>query len=356
MKSKHKQYVSVVVVLILGLFSASACGAAAKKPATVAELALYRGSDRQQILEEGAKKEGTLVFYTSGILTQAVRPVADSFQKKYPFVKVEIWRAESQQLVPRVLEETKAGRQGCDVIENTQNGYLVMQEQSGIFQSFYSPNLAFIDDDAITKGPGGAAWRAGFRESGHSIGYNTKLLAKENLPKSYRDLLDPKWKGKVALAGSENGVSFVGNMLDTFGEDFVKRLAALNYDVHMVSARAILDMIINGEYLLSPTITDAHVTESKQKGAPVEWVPLDPVHVNVGQISLANQARHPHAAMLFIDYELSKESGEIHRAKGYISSRKDISGEKSYKKNYGPTTIEDARRWNATFGSLFLKR
>ena len=353
---KKTWYVAAVVLVTLGLFSAGAYGAAAKKPTTVAELALYKGADRQQILEEGAKKEGTLVFYTSGILTQAVRPVVDSFQKKYPYVKVEIWRAEGQQLVPRVLEETRAGRQGFDVIENTQNGYLVMQEQGGVFQPFYSPNLAFIDNDAITKGPGGAALRAGFRESGHSMGYNTKLLPKENLPKSYRELLDPKWKGKVALAGSENGVSFVGNMLDTYGEDFVKRLAAMNYDVHMVSARAILDMIINGEYLLSPTITDAHVSESKHKGAPVDWVPLDPVHINVGQISLANRARHPYAAMLFIDYELSKESGEIHMAKGYISSRKDLGGEKTYKKNYGPYTLEDSRRWNTTFGSLFLKR
>ncbi len=79
---KRKRYVSAVVVLMLGLYPAGAYGAAAKKPATVAELALYRGSDRQQILEEGAKKDGALVFYTSGILTQAVRPVVDSFQKK----------------------------------------------------------------------------------------------------------------------------------------------------------------------------------------------------------------------------------------------------------------------------------
>jgi iron(III) transport system substrate-binding protein len=352
---KHSGYFTAVMVII-GLLGADMAVSATKKPATIAELAFYKGPDRQQILEEGAKKEGTLIFYTSGILTQAVRPIVDSFEKKYPYIKVEIWRAGSEALVPRVFEEAKAGKLAFDVIENTQTGYLMMQEQGGILQPFTSPNFAFMEEDAITKAPGGGAYRVAFRESGHSIGYNTKLLPKDALPKTYRDLLDPKWKGKVAIAGSENGVSFVGNMLGTYGIDFVKRLASQNFDVHMVSARAILDMIINGEYLLSPTITDAHVSESKQQGAPVDWVPLDPVHVNAGQIGLCTQARHPYAAMLFIDHELSKESGEIHKAKGYISPRKDVAGEKTYKKNYGPYTIEESKRWRDTFQTYFTKR
>jgi len=353
---KTNWYVSAVVILASGVMFTGIASSAAKRPATVAELALYKGADRQQVLEDGAKKEGALVFYTSGILTQAVRPVVDAFMKKYPFIKVEIWRAGSEALVPRVLEELKAGKLGFDVIENTQTGYLIMQEVGGILQPFSSPNLAFIEDDAITKAPGGGAFRAGFRESGHSMGYNTKLVSKENLPKSYRDLLDPKWKGKVAIAGSDNGLSFVGMMLDTYGEDFVKRLAAQNFDIHMVSVRAILDLIINGEYWLSPAIADAHVTESKQKGAPVEWVPLDPVHVNVGQIALSTQSHNPHAALLFIDFELSKESGDIHKAKGYVSSRKDVEGEKTYKKNYGPYTLDSSRKWIAAFNKYFLKK
>jgi len=352
----QKRYLSAVFIIVISLLSQGVTLAATKIPTTVSALALYKGPDRQQILEEGAKKEGRLVFYTSGIMTQAVRPVVDDFMKRYPFIKVEIWRADSEQLVARVFEETKAGRQGCDVIENSQNGYVFMQEQAGVLQPFYSSNLPFIEDDAITKTTDGAVLRAGFRESGHSIGFNTKLIAKPNLPKNYKDLLDPKWKGKVAISGGENGISFVGNMLDTFGEDFVKRLAAQNFDVHMVSARAILDLIINGEYWFSPTITDAHVIESKKKGAPVEWVPLEPVHVNVGQISLAAQARNPHAAMLFIDHELSKGSGDIHKAKGYVSSRKDIVGDKAYKKNYGPYTLESSKKWIVAFNTYFLKK
>lgn len=353
---KSRWYFSTVFMLTIGLIFTEIAVSATKKPATVAELAFYSGADRQQILEEGAKKEGALVFYTSGILTQAVRPVVDAFQRKYPFIKVDVWRADGPALTSRISEESRAGRQAFDVIESTQIVYLTIQEQGGILQSFSSPNLPFIDEDAISKAPGGGVSRAGFRESGHSMGYNTKLIARENLPKTYRDLLDPKWKGKVAIAGSENGIMGIGTMLDTYGEDFVKRFAGQQFTVHMVSARGVLDMIINGEYMLSPTITDAHVIESKLKGAPVEWVPIEPVHVNVGQIALARNSRHPHAAMLFIDHELSKEVGEIHKQKGYLSSRKDVAVEKNYKKHYGPYTMEEATKWTRLFNSLFLKR
>jgi iron(III) transport system substrate-binding protein len=196
---KNIIFVLTVFLLVISFLPISDAASATKKPTTVAEIALYKGVDRQQILEEGAKKEGALVFYTSGILTQAVNPVVDSFRKKYPYIKVDVWRAGSEALVPRVFEEVKAGKLAFDVIENTQTGYLLMQEQGGILQPFASPNFAFMEEDSITKAPGGGAFRVAFRESGHSIGYNTKLLTRENLPKSYRDLLDPKWKDRKSV-------------------------------------------------------------------------------------------------------------------------------------------------------------
>ena len=126
--------------------------AAAKKPSTMAELALYNGTDRQQILEEGAKKEGALTFYTSGILKQAVTPVVDAFKKKYPFIKVQIWRASSQQLISRAVEEFKSGQNLLDAMEGTQSNMLIIQEV-GIVQTFFSPNLTQIEDAAKTQAP-----------------------------------------------------------------------------------------------------------------------------------------------------------------------------------------------------------
>jgi len=345
-----------LVWLILGLVLvwSELSVAAQKKPTTVAELALYTGADRQQILEEGAKKERKLTFYTSGILTQAVRPIVDAFQKKYPFIKVEIWRAEANAVVAKTIEEYKAGQYLSDVIEGAQVIQSVLQT-AGVTQPYYSPNLAYIEEGALKRAPGQGVFAAAFRESGLGLGYNTNLITKSQLPKTYKDLLDPKWKGKVAIAGSATGEYWVGTLLVTYGEDFVRQIAEQAFDVQMVSAAALLDMITNGEYFFSPTIFDSHVLGSKQKGAPVDWVPLEPVHLNLGQIILPRNSPHPHAALLFIDFELSKESAEIHKKAGYGPTRKDAPDAATYKKFYGAKSMEEFDKWKDLFSKLFLK-
>jgi len=348
----------LVLFFTLALLGASAgyVVSATKKPSTMAELALYKGADRQQILEEGARKEGKLTFYTSGILTQAVRPVVDAFEKKYPFIKVSIWRATSQQLVPRAVEEFKSGKHMVDVTEGTQTAMLVLQE-TGIAGPYYSPNFLQMEEEALTKAPGGGVYAAAFRLSGVGFGYNTKMLKKDELPKTYKDLLDPKWKGKLAIAGSDSGVNFAGCVYNTFGEDLLKKIAKQDFAVHMVSGQAMLDMVINGEYPASPTIFDSHVFGSKKKGAPVAWVPLEPVRVNLGQMSVAKNAPNPHAALLFADFELSKESAEIHRGVGYDNFRKDVPPlELRYKKYFGVETMEAIKTEYEMFNQLFVKK
>ncbi len=349
---KGKWYFLFFILMGLGFASKDIVVSAPKKPATVAELAFYKGADRQQILEEGAKKEGKLTFYTTG--TQA-KAIVSAFQKKYPYIKVEIWRAGTEELIPRVTEEYKAGKHVADALGLTQSGTMVLTER-GILQPFFSPNLAFIEEGTITKSVGEGAISAGHFQSGIGLGYNTKLIMKEQVPKNYQDLLDPKWKGKIALAGSNTGSSWMGAMLVTYGEDFVRQVAQQRFDVHMVSARALLDMIINGEYSFSPTIMDSHVMESKQKGAPVDWVPLEPVSAYIGQIALPKQLPHPHAALLFTDFDLSREAGEVYKAMGYNSPRKDVYGERAYKKFYGARSSKEVLQWDELFDHLFLKK
>jgi iron(III) transport system substrate-binding protein len=351
---KIKIYFFAFVLTVAAVQSVFAAPAT-KKPTTAAELALYKGTDRQQILEEGAKKEGKLVLYTTGILNQTVTPKVNAFQKKYPYIKVEIWRAETVNLVSKFLQEYGAGRYAVDVIEVTQPGEIVLEEKK-VLQPFTSPNLASIDNEAIKKGPGGEVLAAGHYESGRVLGYNTKLVKKDQLPKTNKDLADPKWKGKVAIAGSSSGVNWMGTILNFEGEELVQKIARQNFDLHEVSARAILDMIINGEYVFSPTCTDSHVIESKKKGAPVDWIPLEPVQVNSGQIMMPKYPQNPHAVMLFIDFDLSKEVGILYRDTGYDSPRKDIPDQKTYKKYYGPESTEQFAKWLELFNKYFIKK
>ncbi|MFC1816941.1 ABC transporter substrate-binding protein [Thermodesulfobacteriota bacterium] len=325
---------------------------AAGRPKTVAELALYKGADRQQILEEGAKKEGKLVFYTTG--TQA-KWIAKAFQKKYPYIKMQLYRAGSRKLLPRVLEEYKIGKHVVDVIGPTQMMETVLKE-SGILEPFYSPELAYIEESAIRKAPGGGVFSAGHFSSGRGVGWNTNLTTKDQIPNTYQDLLDPKWKGKMTIIGASTGVLWMGAILNAHGEEFVKKLAKQQFTVHMISGRALNDMIIAGEYAFSPSITDSHVAKSKQMGAPVDWIPLEPSGCNLGQITLPKHSAHPHAALLYIDFDLSKQAGDIYRAEGYNSLRKDVANLRTYKKDYVFNSTKDAVNLTDLFDKLFLKR
>jgi len=351
---KRGRYCFACVLIAIAFFAGTA-QPAQKKPTTAAELAFYEGADRQQLLEEGARKEGKLTLYTTGILTQTVRPKVAAFQKKYPYIKVEIWRAGTAQLLPKVFEEYLAGQHVVDIIEISQGGELSLEER-GLLQPFNSANLAFIEEGALRKAPRGV-FAAGHYESGYGLGYNTKFITKAELPKTHKDLLDPKWqgKGKVAISG-DTGANWLGTLLATYGEDFVRKMAKQDFAVQIVAPAALRDMLINGEYVLSPTIADSHVAESKKKGAPVEWLAMEPVYILLGQILLPKYPANPHAALLFIDFDLTKETGELYKATGYDSTRKDVSGEKAYKKYYGPFSTKQYSQWNELFKELFLKQ
>ncbi len=333
---------------------ADPAAAATKKPLAVAELALYKGVDRQQILEEGAKREGKLTFYTTGAVQYGVRATVDAFEKKYPYLKVDIWRAAADNLMARVVEEHKSGKYLCDVIESAQ---LIHVAKTGVLHPFYSPHQAFIDDKAMEKAPGEGYMTVGFREGGIGLGYNTKQLSKKDIPKTYQELLDPKWKGKLAVAGSQTGVSWMAAMLSAQGEDFVKKIARQDIVVHMVSGVALQGMVENGEYILSPTIFDNYVSVAKKKGAPIDWFPLEPVYVNLGEVALFRQPPNPHAALLFIDFILSKEGAAILKTSAnYLSTRRDVPGGATYKKFYGARTPEEAEVWTKLFRTLFVKK
>ncbi|MFC1817210.1 ABC transporter substrate-binding protein [Thermodesulfobacteriota bacterium] len=351
---KTRWYFLVMCLMAVWVFPDSIL-LAAEKPVTVAELALYKGADRQQILEAGARKEGKLTFYTSGILKQAVRPVVNAFEKKYPFIKVQIWRASSSTVIARLTEEYAGRKKIGDVIEGTQTTFMFLQKHK-IAQSFYSPNIVNMVEEAMTKAPKKGFYAVAFRGSGISLGYNTKLISEEELPKTYEDLLDPKWKGKMTVAGSYTGTIWLGTMLHVYGEDFVKKMAQQDFDVHMVSGRAVLDMIIAGEYIFSPTIYDSHAINSKNQGAPVDWVPLEPVPTNIGQIALLRNSPNPHAAMLFVDFELTKKSAEIHKSAGYSTFHKDVPVLKVYKKYFGAEDMQAVKRQQELFSRFFLKK
>src|SRR6266852_6046036 len=190
-------------------FSLALCAAAVPAlaaPKTVHEIANYAGADRQQVLEVGARREGTLMLYATG--TQ-IQPLLDRFTQKYPFIKVAMPRASSIDVTRKVIEEYSAGLYQVDAYELSSYGLVVPREQ-GLLQPFASPELADYDKSAIEPGRN---W-VSVRESYLGIGYNTQKIRAEDAPKSYQDLLDPRWKGKMAISGSlSTSANWVGGMV-----------------------------------------------------------------------------------------------------------------------------------------------
>jgi iron(III) transport system substrate-binding protein len=295
----------LVFILLVLLAGTPLSLAQAQKPMSVAELAAYNKPDREKILYEGAKKEGTLTWYTSltgGPNTDMPRV----FLSKYPGVAVEVYRGDSDALMSRIMQEAQAKRYIVDTIETTFPVLKVMQELK-LLAPYYSPHLAKYQDEVKEKADKGLVYWATDRESYIGLAYNTNSVQGSAIPRNFDDLLKPELRGKIGFATTDTGARVVAAMLAAKGAEFVQKLRAQQISLHPVSGRAILDMVISGELGVSPTTFLSHSRVSIAKGAPIKWVPMDLVPTNAGGVALPANAPHPHAALLFGDFLLSPE-------------------------------------------------
>lgn len=347
----------IVLALAVGMTLATPVRAASK-PTTVAEIALYRGPDRERLLIEGAKKEGQVTFYNSNTWMAVV---SQEFEKKYPFVKVSIWRSDSKDLIKRIFEEYKTGRYIVDIIETSSEAIAVLQRER-VLQEYYSPEMHAYEDNVKVKGKTGVYYLAD-REIYLGLGFNTKFVAVSEAPRSYQDLLDPKWRGKMSIAGGSIGPRWLGNVWEAMGREFVEKLGQQAIKLQNITPAALANLVVSGEVPLSPTMFDSNMFTAKRKGAPVEWQALEPVVTNVGFSGMTTRSTHPHAALLFMDYLHSKEGQQVVLKGGISSPREDIaSAEKKFKKTYFETkySIEEYEKrfneWENLMRRLFIRR
>ena len=314
---------AIVAMSILAAVAAPGLSAAWGASRSVAEIANLSGPDRQQILEAGARQEKEVMFYTSLIVDQVVRPLADGFEKKYPFLKVVYLRNNSTQLVQRILAEGKARAVQADVVAASVGSIM---KKTGYIQAFQSPELVqypkeYLDPDGFL---------APTRFAYQGIGYNTKAVKAEEAPQTYEDLLDPKWRGRMIWSQStDTGAPFfISHIRKIMGEDkaldYLKKLAGQKIAVSGSSIRAILDQVIAGEHDIGISMALHHIAISKEKGAPVGGSIPAPVMARGGEIVLLKGAPHPHAAMLFLDYVLSKEGQAAFAEAQYYPARPDV--------------------------------
>jgi len=323
--------VTIFVLASVALsFLPARAGFTASGSMTVPQLAVYQGMDRERILIEGAKKEGQFTLYTSHTW---FRTFVKEFEKKYPFIKTSEWRNDSKNIIRKVLEEAKSGRVLVDVVETTADGMGIIKRE-GLLQEYYSPQARYYPDELKPKGKNGFFYLPD-RETYNSLGFNTKLIPPTIAPRNLKDLLDPRWKGKMAITSTTTGVRWIGNVLDTMGREYLEKMSEQDVSVQDMAPAALIGLVSSGEVPLSPTIFDANVTLAKEKGAPVEWRPLEPVVTTVGSAALMAKAPNPYTALLFIDFLLSKEGQQLIMKGGLWSPREDVGTvEQKFKKSY----------------------
>ena len=328
--------------------------AGAQSPNGVEAIANYSGADRQAMLEAGARRERGVLLYTTG--TQ-IEPLIKGFERKYPFLRVTVQRGTQTDIARRALQEYRVGLRKIDMFELSSQGLIVIRD-AGILQPFRSPEAASFDPAAIEPR---RHWVV-VRESYTGIGFNTNAIPPGRAPNSYGDLLAPEWNGRMAMSGSTSTASnFVGALMLTQGEDFVRRLGRQNIRVYPITSRALANLMIAGEVVLSPTIYNSHVDVSAAKGAPLGWTAPGPVPVTDTAVALARAAPSPHAAMLMIDYLMSQEGQASYVQLGYGSARQGASrqaAEHPVQKLYignRPDFVREFAEWSKLYRDVFLR-
>ena len=270
-------------------------------------------------LYAAAKKEGELIWYTTLIVKQAVRPLIKAFSKKYPGIKVRYSRANSSGTAIKILSEARANNIKGSVFDGTSSAAPL--KAAGAVEKWTPENAKMYP--AKFRDPDGY-WTA-THQYFLTVGFNTDMVSRKDAPKTFADLLNPKWKGKMgwSLSSSTSGAAgFIGNVLFAMGEDkgmaYLRKLAKQNIINVKASARKVLDQAITGEYAIALQIFNHHTGISAAKGAPVDWFPMEPVTNVVSTVGLIKGAPHPNAGKLLIEFLLSVEGQKVFQQANYL--------------------------------------
>ena len=328
------------------LFLSDGSWGQARKPATIADLATYRGADREALLYAGAKTEGRIVWYTS-LAGDSYKELVKAFENKYPGVKVDSYRAQGADIVVRMQEEGKARRNIADTIETTE-GSLIFLRDDKLLRPYDSPYLDKYPEDGKERADKNLVYWALARESYIGFTYNKSLVPKDAVPKNFDGLFHPALKGKMGISVGQTSDKIIGAMIKSKGEEMVRKLKAQEIKLYSIDAPALVNTITTGEIVASPAIFQTHTLLAASKGAPVEWVPMDLVPTNVGSAAVAANPPHPHAALLMADFLLSPAGQQVLERYYYGSGTKDY-GFKKWRPERGLTTEQyekDLEKWD----------
>lgn len=344
---------TIVRTILFAAVTAMAGVASAQPFASMAEAANYTGADRIARLAEGAKKEGLLSIYTSA-QSDDMGALTAAFEKKYG-IKVTIWRASSEKVLQRTLTESQANRHTVDVAE-TNGPELETMHREKILQAIKSPVLTELIPAAIR--PHGE-W-VGTRLNVFTQAYNTKLVKKEELPKTWEDLLHPRWKGRLGIESED--ADWMSGVLSEVGEakgaKTFKDIVATNGVSVRKGHTLLTQLVASGEVPLALTVYNYKAEQLKSKGAPIDWFVIGTAIARPNGIGVLKKAPHFHAAVLFFDFELSQEGQSVLASRDFVPTNKNVDTplNKMALKIVDPKVMldEDAK-WTKLYEETFVK-
>jgi iron(III) transport system substrate-binding protein len=306
-------------------------------------------------VKPSAQHEGALTLYTT-IAEKDLPTLIQPFESKYS-IKVTIWRAGTDKVLQRTVAEHAAGRYDVDVIHFGSPEMEALAREK-ILQPITSPVQDDLQPGSV---PPHRQWAATLL-SVWVQAYNTKLLTRDELPKTYRDLLDPKWKGKLGIeAKDQDWFSSVADVMggEAAGVKFFQDLAATNGVSVRVGHTLLTNMVISGEVPIALTVYNYMPEQAKKKGAPIDWFALEPAIARSNAVGVASRAPHPNAARLFYDYLLGEEAQKSFVSMDYVPSNTKVDSPLKGVKilQTDPIrTLDESDKWTGLFEKTFIKR
>jgi len=313
----------------------------------------YEKPDRAEKILEAATKEGTLTLYTA-FRPQDLPLIIAPFEAKYG-IKIKAWRSGSNNVTQRVVREAAGKRPEVDVI------MMPASEMEAVYrEKLLQPITSPLTKDLIPIAvPSHKNWATVFMNvTVHS--YNTQLIKKEELPKSFNDLLDPKWKGKLGIESKAE--EWYSKVISVMGEEkglkYFRELVAKNGMSARLGASLLHNLVIAGEVPMALTVYIDLPEKDKRAGKPVDWFALDPVVAQGFNMSIAQKAQHPHAALLFYDYMLSAETQKLLASLHYYPANTKVTNPYPNMKieMIDPViTMDTFGKWTKSFDDVVIK-
>ena len=302
-----------------------------------------------------AKKEGTLTFYTT-IAEKDLPVIVKPFEEKYG-IKVNVWRAGTDKVLQRTIQEARANRNDVDVVH-----YGSPEMEALAREKILKPV-----DDPVQKElmPGSVPAHKRWAATILSVwvqAYNTQAVKKADLPKKWEDLLDPKWKGKLGIEGKDDDwfatvVQQMGG--EPKGVEFFRKLADTN-GISVRKGHTLLNnMVVSGEVPLALTVYNYMPQQAKDKGAPIDWFVIEPAIARSNAVGIAEKAKHPNAALLFYEYMLGPEGQKAMTSIDYVPTNTKVASPLKGVRIVATDparSLDESEKWSKLFEDIIVKK